>query len=71
MSAERGHVYWNGTFSDAGEAALLHRSCLTRSIGILGESARSISAGTIRLAPYLWFDQKYYLPDDILVKSTA
>jgi asparagine synthase (glutamine-hydrolysing) len=24
--------------------------------------------GTDRLAPYLWFDQKYYLPDDILYK---
>ena len=34
---------------------------------ILGE-LRAMRAAGDELAPYLWFDQKYYLPDDILIK---
>jgi asparagine synthase (glutamine-hydrolysing) len=69
MSAERAHVFWNGTFSDAGKRQL------TRDPWVSGSSPvdfRSImselrDAGN-DLKSFLWFDQKYFLPDDILAK---
>ncbi len=63
MSPERAHVYWNGTFSDA-EKRRLVRLRHTRALddildgmNLARDSARD-----------LWFDQKYFLPDDILTK---
>jgi asparagine synthase (glutamine-hydrolysing) len=68
MSAERAHIYWNGTFSEADKRSML-RVALPGSLdGLLGEM-RGLPATNDRLAPYLWFDQKYFLADDILVKS--
>ena len=68
MSAERAHIYWNGTFSEAEKRSML-RIALPGSLdGLLGEM-RGLPATNDRLAPYLWFDQKYFLADDILVKS--
>src|SRR6202030_4219544 len=68
MSAERAHIYWNGTFSEADKRSML-RVALPGSLdGLLGEM-RGLPATNDRLAPYLWFDQKYFLPDDILVKT--
>jgi asparagine synthase (glutamine-hydrolysing) len=68
MPAERAHTYWNGTFSEA-EKRLMLRVPLPCSLdSILGEMRR-LPAANDRLAPYLWFDQKYFLADDILVKS--
>ena len=67
MSPERAHVYWNGTFSEAEKVSLL-RVPLP---GILMSILESLE-GTLPgdgVAPFLEFDQKYYLPDDILVKS--
>jgi asparagine synthase (glutamine-hydrolysing) len=67
LPPERAHVYWNGTFSDD-ERTLLVQETLPRSLDqILGELRDKFSAEG-GLAPYLWFDQKYYLPDDILTK---
>ncbi len=67
MPPERAHVYWNGTFSDAKEEpGSVTRNCPARARVML-ESCASISPATISL-PYLWFDQKYFLPDDILNK---
>ncbi len=67
MSPERGHVFWNGTFSDAGKRSLLQSPLPHALDGILGElREKSISADPY--APFLWFDQKYFLPDDILTK---
>jgi asparagine synthase (glutamine-hydrolysing) len=69
MPPERAHIYWNGTFSDQEKHALLRRP-LT---GPLERILRELSALQTRdgddLAPFLWWDQKYYLADDILVKS--
>jgi asparagine synthase (glutamine-hydrolysing) len=58
MSPERAHVAWNGTFDDE-EKHRLMRSTLPDSLGAL-----------LRGGPDdpLLFDQKYYLPDDILAK---
>lgn len=68
MTPERAHVYWNGTFSDPEKAALAR-------MPLPGAMDTNLSAVARRdgpddgLAPYSWFDQKYYLGDDILVKS--
>jgi asparagine synthase (glutamine-hydrolysing) len=67
MPPERAHVHWNGTFSDPEKTGLL-RTTLPRAldgpVGQLGAQLRSNND----LAPFLWFDQKYFLPDDILTK---
>ena len=68
MSPERAHVYWNGTFSDAQKAALLRLELPPALQDILGK-LRDRTSSTDDLAPYLWFDQSYFLPDDILTKT--
>ncbi len=68
MAAERAHVYWNGTFSKAEKQSMFHGllpNALDRILDEIGE----MSQAEDDLAPYLWFDQKYYLPDDILTKT--
>lgn len=68
LSPERAHVHWNGTFSDS-EKQLLVTSPLPGALSdILGELKSLLRTGN-KLASYLWFDQKYYLADDILNKS--
>ena len=68
MSPERAHVYWNGTFSDRQKAALLSAKLPTALNDVLAELRRRPSTPD-DLARFLWFDQKYFLPDDILNKS--
>ena len=68
MTRERAHVYWNGTFSDAQKRALLYTELPPALNGVIGELRDRLSAQD-DLAPYLWFDQKYFLPDDILNKA--
>ena len=68
MSPESAHVYWNGTFSEAQKAALLRVEIPPALNRVLGE-LRDRSSETDDLAPYLWFDQRYFLPDDILNKA--
>jgi asparagine synthase (glutamine-hydrolysing) len=67
MSPERGHVFWNGTFSDSEKRTLLQPQPPNALDGILGE-LRGKFTSPDPLAPFLWFDQKYYLPGDILTK---
>ena len=64
MAPSRGHVYWNGTFSDAEKRALL----VSPSPGALDDVLDELAMAGDDLPAYLWFDQKYYLPDDILMK---
>lgn len=67
LPAEQAHVFWNGTFSESEKAALLNTSLPGSLLDILAELNASLPGdGT---APFLAFDQKYYLADDILVKS--
>ncbi len=68
MSPQRAHVYWNGTFSDT-EKALLVRLPLPDALhtSVLARLAASLPGDGV--APFLEFDQGYYLADDILVKS--
>jgi asparagine synthase (glutamine-hydrolysing) len=68
LSPERAHIHWNGTFSEAGKAALLRRPLPGEMDNILAGLAGSL-APHHGLYPYLAFDQQYYLADDILVKS--
>jgi asparagine synthase (glutamine-hydrolysing) len=69
MSPERGHVYWNGTFSDIEKRRLVPDRLPAALHDILGSLGGQLGKNGSDLNSYLWFDQKYYLPDDILVKS--
>ena len=72
MTPERAHVYWNGTFSEAQKRELLHAELPPALNGVLGELRdRSVARSGAHddLEPYLWFDQRYFLPDDILYKA--
>ncbi len=64
MRPEQAHVFWNGTFSDRQKRGLVAEQLPAALAAMLEELAR---AGD-RTAAYMWFDQKYYLPDDILAK---
>jgi asparagine synthase (glutamine-hydrolysing) len=64
MAPARAHVYWNGTFSDSEKASLIR----TPLPGALHAMLADLAAAGDNLAAYLWFDQKYFLPDDILTK---
>jgi asparagine synthase (glutamine-hydrolysing) len=68
MSPGRAHVYWNGTFSDAEKNSLLKQKLPSSLNRILAEFD-GLPLTPDDLAPFLWFDQKYYLADDILTKS--
>jgi asparagine synthase (glutamine-hydrolysing) len=68
MPPARAHVYWNGTFSDAEKSALLKQD-LPGSLNRILAELDGLPPTPDDLAPYLWFDQKYFLADDILTKS--
>ncbi len=68
MAPERAHVHWNGTFSDSQKQQLLQ----TKLPGTLKTTLRELTDARRNaddLSPYLWFDQRYFLPDDILTKT--
>jgi asparagine synthase (glutamine-hydrolysing) len=67
MPPERAHVFWNGTFS-AAEARSLAAVTLPESLDSALAELRDSPAPQDGLSPYLWWDQKYFLPDDILNK---
>jgi asparagine synthase (glutamine-hydrolysing) len=67
LPPEQAHVYWNGTFSEK-EKAILLRVPLPDTLASTLSSLK-ISLPGDGIAPFLEFDQRYYLPDDILVKS--
>jgi len=64
MSAARGSVYWGGTFDDREKRCLLQTALPPALDAIL----QDLAAAGDDLQSYLWFDQKYYLPDNILTK---
>ncbi|MGD0443889.1 MAG: asparagine synthase (glutamine-hydrolyzing) [Edaphobacter sp.] len=67
LPAEQAHVYWNGTFSESEKAALMKAPLPGALLDILLQLQARVPGDGI--APFLEFDQRYYLPDDILVKS--
>jgi asparagine synthase (glutamine-hydrolysing) len=66
LNPDAAHCYWNGGFSAA------ERKAIMPTAGLDGESrlfeGLPESWQTDQLNRYLWFDQAYYLPDDILSK---
>lgn len=64
---EQAHVHWNGTFSQAEKQSLL-RNRLPGVLDGLVSEMRQRSAAPDSLSDFLYFDQKYFLPDDILAK---
>ena len=63
LSPELAHVFWNGTFSEAEKQTPI----LVRRSRPAGCGAGQMGDGG-GLQRYLDFDQRYYLPDDILYK---
>jgi len=68
LEPNHAHVYWNGTFSDVEKQSLL-RQPLPSAFHKLLDEVDELPKSSDALAHFLWFDQKYYLADDILVKS--
>jgi asparagine synthase (glutamine-hydrolysing) len=68
LSAGQAHAYWNGTFSEDEKRAMIKRPLPSTLMGMIGDMEGLPPVGD-SLSPFLWFDQKYYLADDILVKS--
>ncbi|MEO8049409.1 MAG: asparagine synthase (glutamine-hydrolyzing) [Acidobacteriota bacterium] len=66
LSADEAHCYWNGTFSSAERKALCPAASSSRISDLYREGQGSELRG---LSRYLWFDQQYFLTDDILMKS--
>jgi asparagine synthase (glutamine-hydrolysing) len=64
LAPDESHIYWNGTFSEQEKAEFLRGADPAPMAGIL-RNMPPVS-GVNR---YLLFDQKYYLPDDILYKA--
>jgi asparagine synthase (glutamine-hydrolysing) len=64
MPAARAHLYWSGTFDDRERRSLVQPMLPPALDSVVSELA---SAGD-HLQAYLWFDQKYFLPDNILTK---
>jgi asparagine synthase (glutamine-hydrolysing) len=63
LSPEMAHVFWNGTFSEAEKQQLFvfaDADPLAKVLAAMGQGSG--------LQRYLDFDQRYYLPDDILYK---
>lgn len=63
LSPEYAHIFWNGTFSESEKAELFHYADAQPLAGILN----GMNSGS-GLERFLQFDQRYYLPDDILAK---
>ncbi len=67
LSPDEAHLYWNGAFSEAEKKQLHLRNGhppVASLLDNLPDHARNIGP----LNRYLWADQTYYLPDDILYK---
>lgn len=67
LPPEQAHVYWNGTFGEMEKRRLL-KAALPSALGSVLAQLRDRQAAVNDSASYLWFDQKYFLPDDILMK---
>ena len=67
LPPERAHLYWNGTFSERQKRDLWRGTSPGAFDRLLAELREKL-AGADGFSPYLWFDQKYFLPDDILAK---
>jgi asparagine synthase (glutamine-hydrolysing) len=67
LQPEAAHVFWNGTFS-VEEARQLCAVPLPDAFEQVLGKLRNSPAPKDGVSTYLWWDQKYFLPDDILNK---
>lgn len=67
MPGDSAHVYWNGAFSAEQKQDLLMQPLPPALDWVLNELRQGLESND-KLGAYLSFDQKYYLPDDILYK---
>ena len=67
LSADDAHFYWNGTFSQSEQRQLGLKSA-TQSLGGLCAALSGLPDRSEIINRYLFVDQHYYLPDDILYK---
>jgi asparagine synthase (glutamine-hydrolysing) len=67
LPAGDAHFYWNGTFSES-EKKNLHVSNGHPSVGSLLDTLPAQSRRVGPLNQFIWLDQTYYLPDNILYK---
>jgi asparagine synthase (glutamine-hydrolysing) len=67
LNPAEAHLFWNGTFSEM-EKKKLHLHNGHPPVGSLLENLPRQSTEVGYLNRYLWLDQCYYLPDDILYK---
>ena len=65
LSPDERHSYWNGTFSAGEQHAVYDRTALDKITDLYASYSAS---DTEFLTRYFWFDQAYFLPDDILYK---
>jgi asparagine synthase (glutamine-hydrolysing) len=68
LPAARGHVYWAGTFSDREKRALLQKAPQPVLPPALDSVLEELAGTGHDLQAFLAFDQKYFLPDNILTK---
>jgi asparagine synthase (glutamine-hydrolysing) len=66
MRPDRAHIYWNGAFSEEQSNALIQAPLPAALDRVLVDLREKLPGDGLR--PYMWFDQKYYLTDDILMK---
>lgn len=67
LTADRAHLFWNGAFSESEKKAFFLEADPQPVEDLLAHvPPASDSSGP--LDRHLWFDQRYYLPDDILYK---
>ncbi len=64
LPAARAHVHWGGAFADSAKREFV-QPVLPRALDAV---LRKLSAGNQHLEDFLAFDQKYFLPDNILTK---
>jgi len=67
LPAEQAHLFWNGAFSESEKKAFFLEAT-PQPVGDLLAHLPPASQFSGYLDRYLWFDQRYYLPDDILYK---
>jgi len=67
LAPEDAHLFWNGTFSEE-EKKRLHVSNGHPPVSALLNNLPGDAIACGHLNRYLWLDQSYYLPDDILYK---
>jgi asparagine synthase (glutamine-hydrolysing) len=67
LPGDDAHFYWNGTFSSAEQRQLGARRA-SQPLGSLCDALAGLPPSSELVNRYLFVDQHYYLPDDILYK---